>query len=152
MRTYDFSPLFRSTVGFDRLFDMLDHARPDWPPYNIERKGDNQYLISMAIAGFGPSEIELVQEGNVLSVTGQKNTSQENRELLHQGLAYRNFKQTFNLADHVRVSAANLENGLLAIELTREIPEQLKPRRIDVQSVATIPPREKAPELTANAA
>jgi HSP20 family molecular chaperone IbpA len=80
MRTYDFSPLFRSTVGFDRLFDMLDHARPDWPPYNIERKGDDQYLISMAIAGFGPSEIELVQEGNVLSVTGQKNAGQENRK------------------------------------------------------------------------
>jgi molecular chaperone IbpA len=94
MRTYDFSPLFKSTVGFDRLFDMLDHARPDWPPYNIERKGDNQYLISMAIAGFGPSEIELVQEGNVLSVTGQKNAGQENREMLHHGLAYRNFKQT----------------------------------------------------------
>jgi molecular chaperone IbpA len=106
----------------------------------------------MAIAGFGPSEIELVQEGNVLSVTGQKNAGQENREMLHHGLAYRNFKQTFNLADHVKVSAANLENGLLAIELTREIPEQLKPRRIDVQSVAPLPAREKAPELTAKAA
>ncbi len=140
MRTYDFAPLFRSTVGFDRLFDLLDNSnRPDWPPYNIEKNGDNRYRISMAIAGFAPSEIELIQQGNTLSVTGQKKTQQSHEEFLHQGLAFRNFKQTFNLADHVKVASASLENGLLSVELLREIPEQLKPRRIELSStVATI--------------
>lgn len=134
MRTYDFSPLFRSTVGFDRLFDALDNAsaRPDWPPYNIERSGEHQYRISMAIAGFGPDEIELTQQGNTLIVTGQKEREQRPQEVLHQGLAFRDFKQTFNLADHVKVVSATLTNGLLAVELTREVPEQLKPRRIEV--------------------
>jgi molecular chaperone IbpA len=133
MRTYDFAPLFRSTVGFDRLFDMLDNSgRPDWPPYNIERVGENDYRISMAIAGFAPHEIELTQQGNTLIVSGQKRAEQEHREMLHQGLAYRSFKQTFNLADHVRVTKASLENGLLSVELEREIPEQLRPRRIEV--------------------
>jgi molecular chaperone IbpA len=133
MRTYDFAPLFRSTVGFDRLFDMLDNsARPDWPPYNIERVGENDYRISMAIAGFGPHEIDLTQQGNTLIVSGQKKAEQDNREMLHQGLAYRSFKQTFNLADHVKVTKANLEHGLLSVELAREIPEQLKPRRIEI--------------------
>jgi len=139
MRTYDFTPLFRSTVGFDRLFDMLDNsARPDWPPYNIERQGENQYRISMAIAGFGPDEIELTQQGNVLLVSGQKKADQERQEMLHQGLAFRNFKQTFNLADHVKVTQANLENGLLSVELVREVPEQLKPRRITIGSSSTL--------------
>jgi molecular chaperone IbpA len=135
MRSYDFAPLFRSTVGFDRLFDMLDNSnRPDWPPYNIERMGENQYRISMAIAGFSPQEIELVQQGNTLLVVGQKKGEPEHQEMLHQGLAFRNFKQTFNLADHVKVTSAKLENGLLAVELEREVPEQLKPRRIEVGS------------------
>src|ERR1700684_1952407 len=102
MRTYDFTPLFRSTVGFDRLFDMIDSGgRSDWPPYNIEKKGENQYRISMAIAGFAPEEIELIQQGNVLNITGQKKTEPKHLEMLHQGLAFRNFKHTFNLADHV---------------------------------------------------
>jgi molecular chaperone IbpA len=133
MRTYDFAPLFRSTVGFDRLFDMLDNSsRPDWPPYNIERVGESDYRISMAIAGFAPHEIELTQQGNTLIVSGQKKAEQDHREMLHQGLAYRSFKQTFNLADHVKVTKADLEHGLLSVELTREIPEQLRPRRIEV--------------------
>jgi len=137
MQTYDFSPFFRSTVGFDRLFDMLNNsARPDWPPYNIERKGDDHYRISMAIAGFGPEEIELTQQGNTLFVSGQKKAEQDHREMLHQGLAYRSFKQTFSLADHVKVTAATLEHGLLSVELRREVPEQLKPRRIDISSPA----------------
>ena len=140
MRTYDFTPLFRSTVGFDRLFDMIDSTvRPDWPPYNIEKKGENQYRISMAIAGFAPEEIELIQQGNVLQITGQKKAEPKPQEILHQGLATRNFKQTFNLADHVKVASADLENGLLVVVLQREIPEQLKPRRIELGSrVATI--------------
>jgi molecular chaperone IbpA len=132
MRTYDFAPLFRSTVGFDRLFDMLDDSRPDWPPYNIERVGEHDYRISMAIAGFAPHEIELTQQGNTLFVSGQKRSEQNQQDMLHQGLAYRSFKQTFNLADHVKVTKASLEHGLLSVELAREIPEQLRPRRIEI--------------------
>ena len=133
MRTFDISPLYRSTVGFDRLFDLLDNtARPDWPPYNIEKKDENEYRISTAIAGFGSDEIELTQHGATLVVTGQKKAEEDGRQLLRQGIAFRNFKQTFNLADHVRVAAANLEKGLLSIDLVREVPEQLKPRRIEI--------------------
>jgi len=150
MRTYDFAPLFRSTVGFDRLFDLIDsNVRPDWPPYNIEKRGENQYRISMAIAGFGPNEIDLTQHGNTLLVTGQKRSEQDHQELFHQGLAFRNFKQTFNLADHVKVAAATLENGLLSVELIREVPEELKPRRIEIASpAATISGQDSQPKLT----
>jgi molecular chaperone IbpA len=149
MRTYDFAPLFRSTVGFDRLFDMLDNnTRPDWPPYNIERSGENQYSISMAVAGFGPNEIELIQQGNTLWVSGQKGAEQDHQEMLHRGLAFRNFKQSFSLADHVKVTAASLENGLLTVELMREVPEQLKPRRIEVVSpTATLSGQNRPPEI-----
>jgi molecular chaperone IbpA len=133
MRTFDISPLYRSTVGFDRLFDLLDNTgRPDWPPYNIEKKDENEYRISMAIAGFGSDDIELTQHGATLIVTGQKKDEEDGRQMLHQGIAFRSFKQTFNLADHVRIAAANLENGLLSIDLVREVPEQLKPRRIEI--------------------
>ncbi len=126
MRTLDFAPFYRSTVGFDRLFDMLEStARPDWPPYDIEKKGDDRYRITMAIAGFRPDEVELTQTGNTLSVSGQK-AEKENRELLHQGIASRNFRQTFNLADHVKVVSANIDNGLLAIDLVREVARAIK--------------------------
>jgi molecular chaperone IbpA len=150
MRTFDYSPLFRSTVGFDRLFDLIDSgARPDWPPYNIEKHGENEYRISMAIAGFGPEEIDLVQEGNTLTVSGEKRTSSDTRhEMLHQGLAFRNFKQTFNLADHVKVESASINNGLLSVQLVREIPEQLKPRRIKLGSApTTISGQDNQPKL-----
>jgi molecular chaperone IbpA len=134
MRTLDYAPFFRSTVGFDRLFDLIDGGiRPDWPPYNIEKTGENEYLISMAIAGFGADEIDVVQEGNTLTVSGARRTERETRhEMLHQGLAFRNFRQTFNLAAHVKVESALLENGLLSVRLVREIPEQMKPRQIKV--------------------
>ena len=133
MRTVDFAPLYRTTVGFDRLFDMLDNAgRPDWPPYNIEKKNENEYRISMAIAGFGNEDIELTQNGPELTVIGQRMPEENDREILHKGLALRNFKHTFRLADHVKVAAASLENGLLSIDLAREIPEELKPRRIEI--------------------
>jgi molecular chaperone IbpA len=150
MRTYDFSPLFRSTVGFDRLFDMIDSSvRPDWPPYNIEKTGENHYRISMAIAGFSPNDIELTQQGNTLLITGEKKPQPKQQELLHQGLASRNFKQTFNLADHVKVASADLENGLLLVELVREIPEQLKPRRIALgTSRPTLNGQDNQPTLT----
>ena len=136
MMHYDFSPLFRSTVGFDRVFDMLDQASrgqmASWPPYNIEKMGEDHYRITMAVAGFSPDEIELVQHENVLLVAGQKLTDAEGVEVLHRGIATRAFKQTFNLADHVKVTGANLENGLLVVELQREVPEALKPRRIEI--------------------
>jgi molecular chaperone IbpA len=136
---FDFSPLYRSTVGFDRLFDMLDQSTQvesmtNWPPYNIEKTGEDRYLITMAIAGFSPDEIELTQKESQLLVVGQKKGSDDGKQYLHRGIATRAFKQTFNLADHVKVTGANLENGLLTVELKREVPEALKPRRIEITS------------------
>ncbi len=129
MQTFDFTPYYRSTIGFDRLFDLLDKSiRSDWPPYNIEKKNEDHYRITMTVAGFAPNEIELVQHGGTLLVTGQKG---EQPELLHQGIPL-SFKQSFNLADHVKVVGANVEHGLLTIELVRDVPEQLKPRRIEI--------------------
>ena len=138
MRTYDFSPLYRSTVGFDRLFDLLDQSarvdsQPNWPPYNIERTGEDDYRITMALAGFSPNEVELVQKENTLFIAGHKNSEQEqNTEVLHRGIATRSFRQSFNLAEHVKVTGANFDNGLLIIDLKREVPEALKPRRIEI--------------------
>ena len=135
MTTFNFAPLYRSTVGFDRLFEMLDNSvRSDWPPYDIEKTGESAYRITMALAGFGPEDVEVTQNGAQLLVTGRKQPQQGKPNLLHQGLAQRSFKQTFNLADHVKVAGAALENGLLAVELVREVPEQLKPRRIQIGS------------------
>jgi molecular chaperone IbpA len=136
MQAFDFTPYYRSTVGFDRLFDLLDKSvRSDWPPYNIEKRGEDQYRITMAVPGFAPNEIELVQHGGTLLVTSQKG-EQQSVEMLHQGIPSASFKQSFNLADHVKVAGANVEHGLLTIDLVREIPEQLKPRRIDIGSNA----------------
>ena len=133
---YDFSPLYRSTVGFDRVFDLLDRVAPGpeagWPPYNIEKVGEDQYRISLAVAGFSPEDIELVQNGHTLTVAGQKRPDAENAQYMHRGIATRSFRQTFNLAQHVKVTAARFEHGLLVIELKREVPEALKPRRIEI--------------------
>ena len=136
MRTYDFSPLYRSTVGFDQLFNLLDQTAreaPNWPPYNIERVSEDDYRITMALAGFSPDEIELVQKENTLLVAGHKNADQQQgAEVLHRGIATRPFRQTFNLAQHVKVTDAKFEHGLLTVELKREVPEALKPRRIEI--------------------
>jgi molecular chaperone IbpA len=140
MRTaFDFSSLYRSTVGFDRLFNLLDSTMgaaeatsANWPPYNIERLGEDQYRITMAVAGFAPDEIELVQQENALVVAGRKHPEPEGVQVLHRGIANRAFRQTFNLADYVKVSGANLENGLLVIDLVREVPEAMRPRRIEI--------------------
>ncbi len=132
MRTFDFTPLYRSTVGFDQLFDLLDSAeRPDWPPYDIEKISDDEYRISMAVAGFKPSELEITQEGATLTVVGRKEARDE-RQLLHHGIANRDFRQIFNLADHVKVTSAGVEDGMLSVGLVREVPEQLKPRKIEI--------------------
>jgi molecular chaperone IbpA len=154
MRTFDFAPLYRSTVGFDSLFDMLDSTvRSDWPPYDIEKLGDDTYRISMAVAGFSSDEITLTQEGNLLVVTGQKQQT-EDRSYLHRGIAARDFKQTFSLADHVRVASASLDSGLLRIDLVREVPERLKPRRISIASTPEAEPAkpQKQIELETKAA
>jgi molecular chaperone IbpA len=137
--TFDLSPLYRSTVGFDRLFDMLDQAgrvepMTNWPPYNIEKVGEDQYRITMAVAGFSPDEIELVQQKGALFVNGQKHPEPDGVQVLYRGIATRAFKQTFNLADYVKVTGASLENGLLTIKLKHEVPEALKPRRIEIAS------------------
>ncbi|WP_128566056.1 Hsp20 family protein [Methylobacterium crusticola] len=137
MRTYDVAPLFRSSVGFDRLFDLLtqaDRVEPStaWPPYNIEKLAEDQYRITMAVAGFSPDEVELTQHDTTLLVAGQKSGSEGERQYLHRGIAARTFRQTFNLAEHVTVTGATLENGLLTVALRREVPEALKPRRIAI--------------------
>ena len=138
MRSFDYTPLYRSTVGFDRLFDMLDNGvRSEWPPYNIEKIGPDDYRITMAIAGFSTDEVELTQHGPELIVMGQKKPEEGNRQILHQGLAIGNFRQAFKLADHVKVAGAALENGLLSVDLVREIPEELKPRRITIGSTGS---------------
>jgi molecular chaperone IbpA len=133
MKTLDFAPLYRSTVGFDRLVDLLDSSvRPDWPPYDIEKLNDDEYCISMAVAGFNQSEIEITQVGSDLQIVGNKDAPEGERQLLHRGIAARSFKQVFSLDDHVKVASASIDNGLLSILLVREVPEQLKPRRIEI--------------------
>jgi molecular chaperone IbpA len=136
MRTYDFSPLWRSTIGFDRLFDLVESAQrageDNYPPCNIERLSDDRYQISLAVAGFAPDEISITAEQNVVTVEGSK-TDRTEREYLYRGISARPFKRQFSLADYVRVKSAAFENGLLTIELFREIPEAMKPRRIAIQ-------------------
>lgn len=141
MRHVDFSPLYRSTVGFDRLFTMLDSlAQPEngqtYPPYNIERTGEDAYRISMAVAGFSEDDISIEAHRNVLTVKGEKTEEQsEEREFLHRDIAARAFERRFQLADTIKVTGAGYENGLLNVDLVREIPEHKKPRRIAIDGV-----------------
>ena len=139
MKTLELNPFYRSTVGFDRLFDLLDNSvRSDWPPYDIEKLNDDEYRITMAVAGFKQSEIEITQQGSDLLVVGQKHTQEDSGEVLHRGIAARSFKQVFNLADHVKVANATLDNGLLQIALFHEVPEQLKPRKIEIEQPGSV--------------
>jgi molecular chaperone IbpA len=135
MRTYDFAPLWRSTIGFDRLLDLAETAQRagenNYPPYNIERLAEDRYLISLAVAGFSPDDISITAEQNVVTVEGGK-PDKTGREFLHRGISTRSFKRQFNLADYVQVKSAAFDNGLLKIELVREIPEAMKPRRIAI--------------------
>jgi len=152
MRSFDFSPLFRSTVGFDRLFDMLDQAADTsqgYPPYNIERTTDNQYRITVAVAGFGDKDLNVEVRDGVLSVAGKREDA-EKQSYLHHGIAGRAFERRFQLADHVEVRGAKLENGLLHIELERIVPEEKKPRRIQISALGA--PELKTIESTAKAA
>ncbi len=141
MPSFDLSPLYRSTVGFDRVFSLLDSfgndgAVPGYPPYNIERTGENAYRISVAVAGFTDKELNLEVKENVLTIRGEKNAAEKKQdsEVLYQGIAARAFERTFQLADHVEIRGANLENGLLHVDLVREIPESKKPRKIAIGS------------------
>ncbi|GEC57601.1 molecular chaperone IbpA [Bradyrhizobium japonicum] len=139
MRTYDFTPLWRSSIGFDRLFDLLDETQhrseDNYPPYNIERLGEDRYQISVALAGFSQDEISVTAEQNVLTVEGRKG-EKDQHEFLYRGISARPFKRQFNLADYVQVKTAMFDDGLLRIELVREIPEAMKPRRIAIESDA----------------
>lgn len=136
--TLNFSPLFRSTIGFDRVFDLLENASRDqafdnWPPYDIARTSEDSYRITMAVAGFSESELTITVQPNLLVVSGSK--PEENEiSYLHRGIAGRPFERRFELADHVKVTNAKLETGLLTITLTREVPEEMKPRRIQILS------------------
>ena len=137
MRTaFDFSPLYRSSIGFDRVFDLLENASrtpsvDNWPPYDIARTGEDAYRITMAVAGFGQDELSIVHELNMLVVSGER-IAEDNGDYLHRGIAGRPFERRFELADHVKVTGAGLVNGLLTIDLQREIPEEMKPRKIEI--------------------
>jgi len=138
MRTFDLSPFYRSTVGFDRLFSLLDSNLGSevqtYPPYNIERTGENAYRITMAVAGFGESDLSIEAKENTLTVKGEKKTetTEKESEFLYRGIGARAFERRFQLADHVEVKGANIENGLLHVDLVREIPEAMKPRTIAI--------------------
>ena len=142
MRTFDFAPLYRSTVGFDRMFSMLDQfegvedSGSNYPPYNIERTGENAYRISVAVAGFTDADLSIDTNENRLTIRGERQTNDEEktRDVLYQGIAARTFERSFQLADHVEVKGASLENGLLHVDLVREIPEAMKPRSIPIVS------------------
>jgi molecular chaperone IbpA len=136
MRTFDLAPLYRSTVGFDRLFNMLDgfEAAPGYPPYNIERTGENAYRISVAVAGFSENDLSIEVKENTLTIKGEKQEKEEKttNEVLYQGIAARAFERVFQLADYVQVKGARVENGLLHVDLVREIPEAKRPRQIPI--------------------
>ncbi|BAQ45700.1 MULTISPECIES: Hsp20 family protein [Methylobacterium] len=139
MRQFDLAPLYRSTVGFDRLFSALDQfvtsdAAPTYPPYNIERTAENAYRITLAVAGFTDQDLSIETRENALTVKGERKGEAKQAEFLHQGIAARGFERRFQLADHVQVTGAVLENGLLHVDLVREIPEAKKPRQIQIAS------------------
>ncbi len=139
--SYDYAPLFRSSVGFDRVFNLLENAQrartiSDWPPYDIVKTGEDAYRITVAVAGFSRDDLNLTFQSNLLTIAGDKGEPHD-EGYLHRGIAGRPFEHRFELADHVRVSGAHLADGLLSIDLVREIPEAMKPRRIDIQTNQT---------------
>lgn len=138
MRSYDLTPLYRTTVGFDRMFDLLDNLGKSeasgYPPYNIERVDEDRYRVTLAVAGFSDRDLEIELHENTLKITGARPETDEARTYLHQGIAGRSFERRFQLADHVKIDGASLVNGLLNIDLRREIPEAKKPRKIEINS------------------
>ena len=159
MTTFDLSPYYRSTVGFDRIFSILDslggvdNSGNSYPPYNIERTGDNAYRITMAVAGFAESDLNIEAKESVLTVRGERgDDADKDNEVLYRGIAGRSFERRFQLADHVEVHGARLENGLLHIELVRELPEALKPRKIAINASDAGAKPAKVRQINANAA
>ena len=144
MRSFDFAPLHRATIGFDQIADMMDRvltndvAQPSYPPYNIEKTDVDTYRISMAVAGFAENDLSVEVKENSLVVSGKKAAEDKDRSYLHRGIATRAFERRFALADHVRVTGASHENGMLNIDLKREVPEALKPRKIEISSAEAI--------------
>ncbi|QEX24030.1 heat-shock protein Hsp20 [Hypericibacter adhaerens] len=142
MRTFDFSPLYRSTVGFDSMTRLLesalraDEGQSSYPPYNIEKTGENAYRITMAVAGFGENDITITAQDNSLVVTGKIAKTEENTKFLHRGIAGRAFERRFELAEHIRVAGASLVNGLLHVDLVKEVPEAKKPRTVKIETTA----------------
>jgi molecular chaperone IbpA len=146
MRAIDFTPLYRNAIGFDRLFDMMESATAKsgsagYPPYNIEQKSDNQYRITMAVAGFADEELDITQQENTLVVRGERKPEDE-KTYVYQGIAERNFERKFQLADYVKVVGATMENGLLHVDLEREIPEAMQPRKIAINGKTLIESKE----------
>ena len=158
MRTFDLTPLFRSTVGFDRMMNLLESASrleeadAGYPPYNIEKLGDDNYRITMAVAGFSQDELNIETHDGALWVTGEHKAEDADHVYLHRGIAGRAFKRSFQLADFVRVAGARLENGLLHIDLVREVPEEMKPRRIEINGSAASAGKPKLVEDASKAA
>ena len=144
MRRFDFAPLYRATVGFDQIADLMDRvltdtaAAPSYPPYNIEKTGDDAWRISVAVAGFTDEDLAVEQKENALLITGKKASDEDPQTYLHRGIATRAFERRFHLADHVRVSGASHANGMLNIDLLREVPEALKPRQIEIAKADTL--------------
>ncbi|MEE8393199.1 MAG: Hsp20 family protein [Rhodospirillales bacterium] len=155
MRTFDFSPLFRSTVGFDRLAHLMDgamrtsEAAISYPPYNIVTLGEDAYRITMAVAGFGPGDIGVTVKEDTLTIAGKSAANDEDAAYLHRGIARRAFERRFDLAGHIKVKDATLENGLLHVDLVREVPEELKPRTIEIKTGAPASLAGKAKKLIA---
>ena len=144
MRSFDFAPLYRSTVGFDRMFSMLDQiggvegSGPSYPPYNIERTGENAYRISVAVAGFAEADLSLETKENRLTIRGARQPKEKTGDVLYLGIAARAFERSFQLADHVAAESASLDNGLLHVELVREIPQAMRPRTIPITSLSKL--------------
>jgi molecular chaperone IbpA len=138
MDRFDFSPLFRSTIGFDRLTRLVDaasrvdNAALSYPPYNIEKTGEDAYRLTMAVAGFSREELDITVHENTLTVTGKAKTEEDQGRFLHRGIARRAFERRFSLADHIKVTGASLDNGMLHVDLMREVPEQLRPRNVPI--------------------
>ena len=152
MDRFDFSPLFRSTIGFDRLARLVDAATrvdstPSYPPYNIEMTGEDSYRLTMAVAGFSQDEIDITVQENTLLITGKGQTEDENGRYLHRGIARRAFERRFSLADHIKVTGASLDNGLLHVDLVREIPETAKPRQIKIGAGQPQVPQQAQPQV-----
>jgi len=143
MAKIDFTPLFRSSIGFDRVFDLLDSAArvqpiENWPPYDIEKTGEDCYRITIAVAGFSADELEMTKEANLLIIKAEKAEKEQSGNVLHRGIAARPFQRRFQLADYVDVVGADLKDGLLTIDLVREVPEAMKPKRIPVQTGSVV--------------